>query len=65
MIALGSCIGLLVPDPIAKVAGLLHFMLPDASLDAGRVLLRRAEGPERELSTTRSTKKGVSVCHSL
>jgi chemotaxis protein CheD len=31
--ALGSCIGVVLYDPIAKVAGLLHFMLPDSSLD--------------------------------
>jgi chemotaxis protein CheD len=32
--ALGSCICLAVYDPKAKVGGLLHFMLPDSSLDA-------------------------------
>lgn len=31
--ALGSCIGLAVHDPVARVAGLLHFMLPDSNLD--------------------------------
>jgi chemotaxis protein CheD len=31
--ALGSCIGLVVYDPHVKVGGLLHFMLPDSSLD--------------------------------
>jgi chemotaxis protein CheD len=31
--ALGSCIGVAVYDPTAKVAGLLHLMLPDSSLD--------------------------------
>ncbi len=31
--ALGSCIGLSVYDPVAKVGGLLHFMLPESSLD--------------------------------
>ncbi|TVR54796.1 MAG: chemotaxis protein CheD [Puniceicoccaceae bacterium] len=30
--ALGSCIGLIVWDPAATVGGLLHFMLPEASL---------------------------------
>lgn len=30
--ALGSCIGIVLYDPIAKVAGLLHYMLPDSSL---------------------------------
>jgi chemotaxis protein CheD len=31
--ALGSCIGISVFDPQAKVGGLLHFMLPDSFLD--------------------------------
>jgi chemotaxis protein CheD len=34
--ALGSCIAVASYDPIAKVAGLLHYMLPEASLDAER-----------------------------
>jgi chemotaxis protein CheD len=32
--ALGSCIAVASYDPVAKVAGLLHYMLPEASLDA-------------------------------
>jgi chemotaxis protein CheD len=31
--ALGSCIGLVAYDPVARVGGLLHFMLPDSSLN--------------------------------
>lgn len=31
--ALGSCIAVAVYDPKVKVGGLLHFMLPDSSLD--------------------------------
>jgi len=31
--ALGSCIGISVYDPVAKVGGLLHYMLPDSALD--------------------------------
>lgn len=31
--ALGSCIGIAVYDPVAKVGGLLHYMLPEASLN--------------------------------
>jgi chemotaxis protein CheD len=34
--ALGSCIAIMVHDPVAKVAGLLHYMLPESSLDAGK-----------------------------
>lgn len=31
--SLGSCIGVVIWDPIVKVGGLLHYMLPDSSLD--------------------------------
>jgi len=34
--ALGSCIGVSVYDPKVKVGGLLHFMLPDSSLDTNK-----------------------------
>lgn len=30
--SLGSCIGVAIWDPVAKVAGLLHYMLPEASV---------------------------------
>lgn len=30
--ALGSCIGVTVYDPVAKVGGMLHFMLPESSV---------------------------------
>jgi len=31
--ALGSCIAVAVYDPLVKVGGLLHYMLPDSTLD--------------------------------
>jgi len=34
--ALGSCIGVAVYDPVASVGGLLHFMLPDSTLDQNK-----------------------------
>ena len=34
--ALGSCIGVVVFDPIAKVGGMLHYMLPESSLDQNK-----------------------------
>ncbi|MBV9508288.1 MAG: chemotaxis protein CheD [Acidobacteriia bacterium] len=34
--ALGSCIGLAAYDPVAGVGGLLHFMLPESSLDVAK-----------------------------
>ena len=34
--ALGSCVAIAVHDPQARVGGLLHFMLPDSSIDPAR-----------------------------
>ena len=34
--ALGSCVAVVIFDPVVKVGGLLHYMLPDSSLDAGK-----------------------------
>ncbi|MFB3776611.1 MAG: chemotaxis protein CheD [Bryobacteraceae bacterium] len=34
--ALGSCIALMIHDPVAGVGGLLHFMLPESSLDRAK-----------------------------
>jgi chemotaxis protein CheD len=31
--SLGSCIGIAIHDPVARVGGLLHFMLPESELD--------------------------------
>jgi chemotaxis protein CheD len=38
--ALGSCIAVLIYDPIVKVGGLLHYMLPDSNLDKDKAQLR-------------------------
>ncbi|MDF1615172.1 chemotaxis protein CheD [Desulfurivibrio dismutans] len=38
--SLGSCIGVVIWDPVAKVAGLLHYMLPDSSLDKEKAQLK-------------------------
>ncbi|MBU0691220.1 chemotaxis protein CheD [bacterium] len=34
--ALGSCIGIALIDPVAKVGGILHFMLPDSKVNPER-----------------------------
>ncbi|MCP4024119.1 MAG: chemotaxis protein CheD, partial [Desulfobacteraceae bacterium] len=31
--SLGSCIGLVIYDSVAKVGGILHYMLPESSID--------------------------------
>ncbi len=38
--SLGSCIGVVVYDPEAKVGGLLHYMLPDASIDKQKAVAK-------------------------
>jgi chemotaxis protein CheD len=45
--ALGSCIGVSIWDPDARVGGLLHAMLPTAQLDRDRAL----KNPERFVDT--------------
>lgn len=34
--SLGSCIGVAIYDTVARVGGLLHFMLPESSLDSAK-----------------------------
>ncbi|MBD3317809.1 MAG: chemotaxis protein CheD [Chitinivibrionales bacterium] len=34
--ALGSCVGIGIYDPVARVGGLLHFMLPTSSVDEAK-----------------------------
>jgi chemotaxis protein CheD len=38
--ALGSCIGLIIYDPVVKVGGILHYMLPESSIDKGKAAAR-------------------------
>ena len=38
--ALGSCIAILIHDPVAQVAGLLHYLLPESSLDPSKAIDR-------------------------
>jgi chemotaxis protein CheD len=40
--ALGSCLGVSMYDPVAKVGGLLHVMLPDSRLDPDRATAQPA-----------------------
>jgi chemotaxis protein CheD len=34
--SLGSCIGIAIFDPMARAGGMLHYMLPESSLDAAK-----------------------------
>ncbi len=38
--SLGSCVGIAIYDPIAKVGGLLHAMLPDSTINPDRAVAR-------------------------
>ena len=38
--ALGSCIAILIHDAVAEVGGLLHYMLPDSSIDSAKARQR-------------------------
>ena len=38
--SLGSCIGLVIYDSVAKVGGILHYMLPESSLDKEKARIK-------------------------
>ncbi len=38
--ALGSCIAVMIHDPVARVGGLLHFMLPESGVDQEKARIR-------------------------
>jgi chemotaxis protein CheD len=36
--SLGSCLGVTIYDPVKKIGGLLHLMLPDSTIDAAKAM---------------------------
>jgi chemotaxis protein CheD len=40
--SLGSCIAVITYDPVARVGGILHYMLPEASMDMEKAKMRPA-----------------------
>jgi len=40
--ALGSCIGVIAYDPVTKVGGILHFMLPDSTISPDKAVKQPA-----------------------
>lgn len=40
--SLGSCLGLLLHDPVTKIAGMVHCLLPLSSMDAARAASKPA-----------------------
>ena len=40
-LGLGSCVGVAVRDPISKIGGLLHAMLPDSTVQRGTICVEK------------------------
>jgi len=38
--SLGSCVGVVIYDPVVKVGGILHYMLPESSMDNKKAAAR-------------------------
>jgi chemotaxis protein CheD len=38
--SLGSCVGVVIYDPVARVGGMLHAMLPDSTINSARAAAR-------------------------
>ena len=38
--SLGSCIGVVIYDPVVKAGGILHYMLPDSSIDEQKAVAK-------------------------
>ncbi len=38
--SLGSCIGVVIYDPVVKAGGMLHYMLPDSAIDDAKAKTR-------------------------
>lgn len=38
--SLGSCVGIVIYDPVRKVGGMLHAMLPDSTINPARALIK-------------------------
>jgi chemotaxis protein CheD len=66
--SLGSCIAVILFDPVVRVGGMLHFMLPDASMDIAKAKHRPAMFADsgipalfKQTYQLGSTKKNVIV----
>src|SRR5262245_7448547 len=62
--ALGSCVGLAAYDPIAKVGGILHLMLPDSALSAEKAAERPAMFADTGLPFFFRSLSGLRAGHS-
>ena len=49
--SLGSCIAVVIYDPVVKVGGMLHYMLPESSLDAEKAAKNPAMFADTGIST--------------
>ncbi|MBI3416698.1 MAG: chemotaxis protein CheD [Verrucomicrobia bacterium] len=67
--SLGSCLGVSLYDPVSKVGGLLHIMLPDSSIDPVKAALQPAMFADTGLPAMlhaahklKADKKRVQIC---
>lgn len=67
--SLGSCLGITIYDPVARVGGLLHAMLPDSSINSAKAVERPAIFVDtglavlfREAYQLRAEKHRVRIC---
>ncbi len=59
--ALGSCVGVLVYDPVLKAAGLLHLLLPDSASSASKAAAQPAMFADTGLPLFFAALEGVRM----
>ena len=59
--ALGSCIGVVAYDPVAKVGGILHLMLPHSSISPDKAVLQPAMFADTGLPMLFRSLKGMKA----
>lgn len=59
--SLGSCLGVIIYDPVAAVGGLLHLMLPDSNLNLERARKQPAVFADTDLPVLFKSAYGLGV----
>lgn len=62
--ALGSCVGVVAYDPMAKVGGILHMMLPDSSISRDKAVSQPAMFADTGLPLLFKSLAGLRAQHS-
>jgi chemotaxis protein CheD len=62
--ALGSCVGVVAYDPLAKVGGILHMMLPDSSISREKAIAQPAMFADTGLPLLFKSLAGLRAQHS-